>query len=195
MNINIEQLYAVLKDEIALDHDVEAIYWLLKAEWKQNQDLALTNWLYILNKYPIKELQNDIDFNLMLCDFPMFIIEKIGLEEFLKIRNTLNKDNKYLIDKNLFNSFKDHGIIEIIMKKIINQESAAEDNLLNTIEKNLEIFPKVIFDYAELLKKVIEKHLEIEPINWDYLLNLASRPKNLKDQAYLKALLIKEMNK
>ena len=190
-NKETEQLWEILKNTIEFDRDVLAIYQILCSIFNYDPKKALLNWQYLLNTYDIAKLKDDIDFNLLICDFAMLVIEKMGLKEFMKYRSKLNKSNQYLIDQALFNTFKYHGILEIIDKLIKDGNYQKEEEILNTLENNLNFLPKEIFDYLELLSFTIRKHLEKEELNKEFLLKITDRPKELKEKALLKTLLLK----
>ena len=58
----LENIFTDLKDEIAFDEDVVALYKLLKVMLKDSVKESINNWLYLMQNYNLKTLHQEIDF-------------------------------------------------------------------------------------------------------------------------------------
>ena len=86
-----------LKNNLVFDRDVEALFKIFKHLLKTEKDYVIDNWMDVLQKYKIKDLKQDINFELLLKDFPIILIEEIGLDKFLDLRLKLSLDNIQLL--------------------------------------------------------------------------------------------------
>lgn len=182
------KMFNSLKDKIEFDSDVEAIYRILCKTLYIDLNKTIDCWLYILKHYNINELKKDLDFTLLLNEFPIKLIKIIGLKEFFKLTNKIDKKVVFLIDNELFRSSSyNEGIYLIINDYIINNEVLKEKEFIQDIWNYHNIN---IFDYAEFIKNIILKHLEYHKIDLNYFKELIKSVKNRKEQIKLQALII-----
>lgn len=187
----IDFLYSNIKDDIEFDSDIIALKTILIANLKLNADEAESKWLYLLNKYNIKELCHDIDFLPLLNDFPMKLIEQEGIEKFFSLINKLSQETKELIYSSLFNIYnKDCGIFTVLKNLIINNDTKQEKNCIDLVIKKSSEYPRGVFDIKDFLQSIITYHLKNNHNDINFLMQIAEIPKNIKDQSLLKTLLI-----
>ncbi len=179
-----------LINNIAFDRDIKGIYIILKHFLKYDKDKALKNWLKVLNKYPIRNLEKDLNFSLLLYDFPILLIKEIGLNKFLEIKLTLNKDINFLLDNNLFNIFMENtGIYKIINSYILDSKDKVY-GLIKDVYLNQKSFPQDIFDYNIFISNIIKIYLNNNIIDIDLFKNIIKTVKNKKERILINTLLI-----
>ena len=186
--IEVEELFASLKDNLEFDSDITAIVKVLNYELSLDKNLALKNWFYLLTKYDIKNTMYDIDYKPLIKDFPLQYIKIYSLKEFLNLN--LPNSIKQLIYYYTFNSFNKEGIIELLKELIKENKLDKELEILDTIILYSKEFKKEYFDLTELLKQIINIHISLNKINKEYLEKLIKKAPTKKDQALLKTLLI-----
>ena len=177
-----------LKNNISFDRDIEAIFQILKYFLKNDVQIAITNWLDIIQKYNIKDYQKDINFKLLLYDFPIILIEEIGLAAYFTLRTSINHDNKFLLDNNLFNVFDAHAGIYIIIKKYIDITNIK--NITTIMYKYRHTIAQDIFDYDILISNIIKLYIENQIIDINYFTNLIKTIKDKKEQIIASTFLI-----
>ena len=184
-------LFDDIKDNIEYDSDITAIYELIIRLLDYDEDLALKLWLYLVNKYDIIKLRKDIDFTLLLEEFPFTFLKRRGLKTFCDACFLIEKEKALYLKRIFFNVFNDESLILKLVQSYIKEEkSKKEKELIELIYKNSGEIPREVFDFATFIKKVIYFHLQYEKINVNFLLVFIDKVKNNKDKAVLKTLLI-----
>ena len=187
----IQSLFDILKDNLEFDRDVMAITKILKKELEIDFPKAIKNWKYLLNKYDLKTLSEDINMKPLTTEFPLLIIENAGIQSFLTIRGELSDNNKFLIDNAIFNTFKPNEGISLIVEDLINQKKEKEEMaFIDSIIAFQRDFPKEIFDITEFLYNIILWHLEKREINLNHLKNICLKAPSIKEQTILRAMFI-----
>ena len=186
----IENLYIKLKDEIKFDEDVKALFEILKQLLKINAEKSINAWLYIMNKYNLKELESEIDFTPLITMYILELLKIKDLKTVLNIIKKIPKENSMIIKNTFINIFnKQSGIYQYIQRLIIKKDQKREYATLKLIIKANES-NKISFDIEIFLKNVILLHLKYNQIDISFLLKIANLPKNEKDRALLQTLLI-----
>lgn len=186
----IENLYIKLKDEIKFDEDVKALFKILKQLLKINPEKSISDWLYIMNKYNLKELESEIDFTPLITMYILELLKIKDLKTILNIIEKIPKENNIIITKTFINIFnKQSGIYKYIQRLIIKKDQKREFTTLKLIIKENKK-NKISFDIEIFLKNVILLHLKYNQIDISFLLKIANLPENEKDRALLQTLLI-----
>ena len=181
-----------LKNNLVFDRDVEALFKIFKHLLKTEKDYVIDNWMDVLQKYKIKDLKQDINFELLLKDFPIILIEEIGLDKFLDLRLKLSLDNKFLIDNYLFNIFDlNAGIYTIIKNNLYNEYVI---NNVDIIYENKNSIPNDIFDYDIFIGNVIKLYIENNIIDIPYFKKLIKTINDKKEQIIVNTYLIDYIN-
>ena len=79
-----QQLIDDIKDDVLLDSDIMALESLLLVLLQNDVERSFNNWKYLILKYDIKSLNNDLDFKGLIKNFPEKLMEKVGVESFFK---------------------------------------------------------------------------------------------------------------
>ena len=186
----IEKLYSKLKDEVEFDEDVEALFTILKNMLKINPKKSMKYWVYLMEKYNLKELNHEIEFTPLTENYLLELLNYNDLEFILNLLQSLPNDNNIIIKKDFVNIFnKKSGIYQYIKKLIRKKEFTKEFEVLSFIineSKN----DKWTFDTEVFLKNVIMIHLQFNKKDIHFLLKLTNLAKNDKDKALLQTLLI-----
>lgn len=186
----IENLYIKLKDEIKFDEDVKALFEILKKLLKINPEKSINAWLYIMQKYNLKELEREIDFTPLITLYILELLKVKDLKTFLNIIEEIPKENKVIIKRDFINIFDEHsGIYQYLQCLIVKKEQKKEITTLKLVIKEKK-GDRITFDIEIFLKNVIFLHLKLKQIDISFLLQIASLPPNEKDRVLLQALLI-----
>lgn len=186
----IAKLFNDIKDNIEFDSDIIAIITLLTKMLDYDVKQSFFNWKYVVQKYDIPKLMTDIDFEPLLKDYPIRLLEKVGYSSFFEYIKTIPKTIQNLIYSYLFNVFSKSFLYDIILSFIHNKKIKEEKKFVIFILKQSSFFPKDIFDTMEFLKKTIFLHIKEKYIPIKILLEFTEYPTNKKEQAVLKSLLI-----
>lgn len=186
----IENLYIKLKDEIKFDEDVKALFEILKKLLKINPEKSINDWLYIMKKYNLKDLESEIDFTPLITMYILELLKTKDLKTILNIIEKIPKENNIIIKRTFINIFNRHsGIYQYIQRLILKKEQKKEFATLKLIIKENE-YNKISFDIEIFLKNVILLHLKYNQIDIKFLQKIAGIPKSEKDKALLQTLLI-----
>lgn len=187
----IDFLFCNIKDNIEFDSDIVALRTLLIANLKINANEAKEKWIYLLKKYNVKELCQDIDFLPLLNDFPSFLIEQEGIETFFELIEKVDKETRKLIYGSLFDIYsKNCGIYTALRNLILNNKSTQEKQCIEYVIKKSSEYPPGVFDIKDFLQGIISYHLNNNHKDINFLMKIAEIPENIKDQSLLKTLLI-----
>ncbi len=189
----IDKLFNNIKDNIELDSDVIALETLLQAKLNINIKDSVEKWQYLMEKYSIDKLEDDIDFTPLLNIFPTELIKRIGIRLFFELLRSIDK-NKALIYENLFDVFNDKcGIYAVIKDLIIRENTYNEKETVKTVISHSDAYPKGIFDITYFLKRIILYHLNNNYQNLELLIEFTDIPDSEKDKSVLKTLLLDYM--
>ena len=184
------KIYNTLKDNLEFDTDILTILKILNKLLEIDTSKAITCWLELLNKYPIKELLSDTDFLPLIKDFSYNLIKTIKLDNYLKIRESLNKDNQFLIDNYVLNIYTTSTLNVLLDELITTSKITEEKAIIDILNKNSSTLPKEFFDFSEFLKTIVMKHIKLNQINKELFEDMLKLAKNTKDKAILEAWLI-----
>lgn len=186
-----QQLIDDIKDDVLLDSDIMALESLLLFLLENDVERSFNNWKYLILKYDIKSLNNDLDFQRLVKNFPEKLMEKVGIESFFNYMEKLPHLKSQIVYKSIFNIYSSECFIYRSLDCYIKKNcKSLEKDLINTILDKSSVFSKLFFDKAELIKRVIVLHIENSSVPIDYLKELIDIVDNKKEQAVLKALLI-----
>ena len=167
------ELYENLKDNLEFDFDVISMVKILKKILQKDKKEAILAWTYLLDNYSIKDLKEDIDFSPLIKDFSEILIKDIGIEEFLKIRESLKEDNQFWIDFYVFNCYDENAGIKEIMEELIKSSlQDKEKEILWELYKEKNKFHKEFFDISDLLRLVVLLHIKYKKVDLDFLVSL-----------------------
>lgn len=187
----LEDIFTDLKDEIAFDEDVVALYKLLKVMLKSNVKASMNNWLYLMQNYNLQTLHREINFTPLTKDF---IIEVLKYQDLKKTFSTLSKIPEYntnIIFQDFMNTFNvQSGIYQYFYQLIKEHKNELEWIEINFVVKNAFEFDSLIFDLTSFLQQVIKMHIKLHNINLSLFKKIAYIPKSKKEQALLKILFI-----
>lgn len=184
-------LFNDLKDKIEYDEDVAALFKILKNLLKIDKNLGIQKWIYIIEKYPLKEIKKEIDFTPLTQKFLIELLKYQNLEEILNLLTKLPLENKGIIENEFFNVFnKQSGIYNFFEKVIKNKETSKEIENIKLIKNNAKNYDPLIFDFTTFLKNIILIHIQTNNINIKVLLKISDFSNNKKDKALLKTLFI-----
>lgn len=187
----IVKLFDDIKEDIEFDSDVVTIEVLLNKMLDYDVEQSFLNWAWILKKYDILKLMNDIDFLPLLHGFPISFMKKVGYVSFFEYLNRIPLFSQKLVFDSLFNVFTSSSIFDdFISSFILNKDIKGEKDFIFFILKQSNMFSKDIFDEAKFLKKIIELHIQREYVPVSLLKPLTDYPKEKKERAILKTLLI-----
>ncbi len=187
----IQNLFAILKTELEFDGDIVAITKILKAEFKNNIELSLNSWKELLTYYDFQNLKTDMDISPLFGEYPLYVIEHLGLAKFFKIMESLSSNNQFLIANELFkSSIPNTGLYLYLEKLIINNAKEEELKTIDTVLNNITFFPQEIFDLTDFLRQIMLLHIKYHKLNKEHLLQICLKAPTLKSQALLKTLLI-----
>ncbi len=184
------KIYNTLKDNLEFDTDILTILKILNKLLEIDTSKAITCWLELLNKYPVKELLSDTDFLPLIKDFSYNLIKTIKLDNYLKIRESLNKDNQFLIDNYVLNIYTTSTLNVLLDELITTSKITEEKAIIDILNKNSSTLPKEFFDFSEFLKTIVMKHIKLNQINKELFEDMLKLAKNNKDKAILEAWLI-----
>ncbi len=184
----LEGLFLNLKDNICSDSDVDAVYNILRKASEVNIDKSIEWFKDIVNKYDIKNLRRDIDFLPLVRDYPVLLIKKRGIKDFINILNDVNKDNVFIVLINVFNIYDDLAIMSIILDGIREKNDKEVLRLIEDIK--MEEIKENILDFDSFLEEVIKAYINNNYINKRVLLKITDMGRNDKAKALLKALII-----
>ncbi len=186
-----QQLIDDIKDDVLLDSDIMALESLLLVLLQNDVERSFNNWKYLILKYDIKSLNNDLDFKGLIKNFPEKLMEKVGVESFFKYMEEIPYLKAQIIYKKVFNIYSPECFIYRSLDYYIKKNyKTLEKDLINAILDKSSVFSKLFFDKAELIKRVIALHIENSSVPIDYLKELIDIVDNKKERAVLKALLI-----
>ena len=186
-----QQLIDDIKDDVVLDSDIVALESLLLVLLENDVEKSFNNWKYLILKYDIKSLDNDLDFKRLVKNFPEKLMEKVGVESFFNYMEEIPYIKAQIIYKSIFNICSPECFIYRSLDYYIKKNyKTLEKDLINTILDKSSVFSKLFFDKAELIKRVIALHIENSSVPIDYLKELIDIVDNKKERAVLKALLI-----
>lgn len=186
-----QQLIDDIKDDVLLDSDIMALESLLLFLLENDVERSFNNWKYLILKYDIKSLNNDLDFQRLVKNFPEKLMEKVGIEVFFNYMEKLPHLKSQIVYKSIFNIYSSECFIYRSLDYYIKKNyKTLEKDLIRTILDKSSIFSKLFFDKAELIKRVIVLHIENSSVPIDYLKELIDIVDNKKERAVLKALLI-----
>ena len=168
----LEGLFLNLKDNICSDSDVDAVYNILRKASEVNIDKSIEWFKDIVNKYDIKNLRRDIDFLPLVRDYPVLLIKKRGIKDFI----------------NVFNIYDDLAIMSIILDGIREKNDKEVLRLIEDIK--MEEIKENILDFDSFLEEVIKAYINNNYINKRVLLKITDMGRNDKAKALLKALII-----
>ena len=187
----ISELYNDLKDHIQFDEDVLALSKILITMLKINLPKAINGWQNLIDQYAIDEMGKDIDFRPVTNDFLIELLKYKKIEEVFSLLSKIPKNKREIIETHFFNVFNNKsGIFEYIKRIIKENDEQKELEELKVMVKKNQLLDLYIFDSTTLLKKTIFFHIKSKNINIEALLKIAMLPKEKKEQAILKSLLI-----
>lgn len=187
----IVKLFDNIKEDIEFDSDVVTIEVLLNKMLDYDIEQSFLNWVWILKKYDILKLMNDIDFLPLLKSFPESFMKKIGYISFFEHMNHVPFSLQKMVFEFLFNVFAPSSIFDdFISSFILSKDIKGEKDFILFILKQSNKFSKDIFDEAKFLKKIIELHIQRGYVPISLLKPLTDYPKDKKERAILKTLLI-----
>lgn len=187
----LENIFADLKDEIAFDEDVVALYKLLKVMLKDSVKESINNWLYLMQNYNLKTLHQEIDFTPLIKEFIIELLKYQDLEATFLTLSKVPKYNLKIIFQEFMNTFNDRsGIYQYFYHLIKEHKSQLEWTEINYIVRNVSKFDVLIFDLTSFLKQIIKIHISMQDINLSLFKKIAFIPKSKKEQALLKILFI-----
>ncbi len=184
-----EDIFNELKDKIEYDSDVDALYVVINKMLDIDVNMAVDWWKYLLYTYDFNRLRKEIDFKGIIYDMPLELLKRGLWEEFWKVRSSLDLDKISVLDDKVFNVYKDSVIKETLEFMIMENEVEKEKEFINYILKK-ESISREIFDLTDFVKMIIIMHLKYDRIDIAWLISLTEYPKDNKDKAKLKTLLI-----
>lgn len=187
----LEDIFTDLKDEIAFDEDVVALYKLLKVMLKYNVKASMNNWLYLMQNYNLEILRQEVDFTPLSENFIIELLKYQDLEKTFLALNKIPKHNLNIIIQEFINTFNEHsGIYQYFYRLIREHKNELEWIEINFVVKNAFEFNSLIFDLTSFLQQVIKMHIKLHNINLSLFKKITYIPKNKKEQALLKILFI-----
>lgn len=186
----IDGLYDELKDKIEFDEDVEALSKILIATLQIDRKLSQNRWLYIMQRYNLKTLKEEIDFYPLIENYLKKYLDYTNLKELLNLISLLPINNKIIVDNIFMNTFNQNSYLYQYFKKNIlagkfEKELLEIKMIISSYNNN-----KYIFSETNFLKNIILIHINTNKINLEYLLKLTNIPQCPKAQSLLKSLLI-----
>ena len=186
----IDLLYDELKDKIEFDEDVEALSKILIATLQIDRKLSQNRWLYIMQRYNLKTLKEEIDFYPLIENYLKKYLDYTNLKELLNLISLLPINNKIIVDNIFMNTFNQNSYLYQYFKKNIlagkfEKELLEIKMIISSYNNN-----KYIFSETNFLKNIILIHINTNKINLEYLLKLTNIPQCPKAQSLLKSLLI-----
>lgn len=186
-----QQLFDDIKDDIEFDSDIIALESLLSNLLLYNQEKSINNWKYIILKYDIRCMNDELDFKPIIKDFPEKLMKKIGVEKFFFYMQNIPSSKSMIIYEAIFNIYSSDCFIYQSLSYYIRMNSRNEERtLIKNILDRSNSFSKIFFDKTELIKRIIILHIENNNICIDYLKELINIVDSKKEQAVLKTLLI-----
>lgn len=187
----IMNLYNDIKDNVELDSDVVALYTILCRLFQIDLEESISCWKYLILKYDIKEKGRDIDFLPLIKDYPIKILEKLGLSCFFQKTDGIPQSKLEYIYQFLFNIYDANSFIYQSLDYYIKRSRYQDEKKLIQIflEKKKDFF-KGIFDQTEFIRRVILLHLKRKNVSLEFINYLIDLIDNAKDKAVLKTLII-----
>lgn len=187
----IMDLYNDIKDRIELDSDVGALYTILCKLFQMDREESIKCWKYLILKYDIKEMGRDIDFLPLIKDYPIMILENLGLNAFFQEVESISHSKLEYIYQFLFNIYDANSFIYQSLDYYIKRNRYQDEKKLIQIflEKKKDFF-KGIFDQTEFIRRVILLHLKRKNVSLEFINYLIDLIDNAKDKAVLKTLII-----
>ncbi len=187
----IMDLYNDIKDRIELDSDVVALYTILCKLFQMDREESINCWKYLILKYDIKEMGRDIDFLPLIKDYPIMILENLGLNAFFQEVEGISHSKLEYIYQFLFNIYDANSFIYQSLDYYIKRNRYQDEKKLIQIflEKKKDFF-KGIFDQTEFIRRVILLHLKRKNVSLEFINYLIDLIDNTKDKAVLKTLII-----
>lgn len=187
----IMDLYNDIKDRIELDSDVGALYTILCKLFQMDREESIKCWKYLILKYDIKEIGRDIDFLPLIKDYPIMILENLGLNAFFQEVEDISHDKLEYIYQFLFNIYDANSFIYQSLDYYIKRNRYQDEKKLIQIflEKKKDFF-KGVFDQTEFIRRVILIHLKRKNVSLEFINYLIDLIDNTKDKAVLKTLII-----
>lgn len=187
----IMDLYNDIKDRIELDSDVVALYTILCKLFQMDREESINCWKYLILKYDIKEIGRDIDFLPLIKDYPIMILENLGLNAFFQEVESISHSKLEYIYQFLFNIYDANSFIYQSLDYYIKRNRYQDEKKLIQIflEKKKDFF-KGIFDQTEFIRRVILLHLKRKNVSLEFINYLIDLIDNAKDKAVLKTLII-----
>lgn len=184
-------LYNDIKDRIELDSDVGALYTILCKLFQMDREESIKCWKYLILKYDIKEMGRDIDFLPLIKDYPIMILENLGLNAFFQEVESISHSKLEYIYQFLFNIYDANSFIYQSLDYYIKRNRYQDEKKLIQIflEKKKDFF-KGIFDQTEFIRRVILLHLKRKNVSLEFINYLIDLIDNAKDKAVLKTLII-----
>ena len=187
----LENIFADLKDEIAFDEDVVALYKLLKVMLKYDVKQSVNNWLYLMKNYNLKTLRQEIDFTPLTKEFIIELLRYQDLTQLFLNFKRIPNDNLNHILKEFMNVFnKESGIYQYFYGLIKEHKNELELSEIYFVVKVSSKFDILVFDLTSFLKEIIKIHISLHDINKTLFEQLVCIPKSQKEQALLRTIFI-----
>lgn len=187
----LENLFNDIKDNIEFDEDVTALATLLNSMLNKNIEISFNSWQYLILKYDINTLIEDINFTPLIKTYTENFLLKVGSKTFFKYMINIPSNKLDLIYKNIFNIYNNDCIVYKMIENYLKSNNLkAEKNFIEDILNNSNSFPKTIYNKTDLIKRIIIIHLNNNNIPEKFLKELINKVESKKEKAILKTLLI-----
>lgn len=189
----IENLVDEIKGYIATDTDIKALNECLGEMLELDSKRAMALWKEIINNDDFLKLHENVDYSPLFNGFLVKLLDYFGFDSIIWFVSKMHPENKRVAYLYIYNTSDTSSFInQSVYRLIIRHLSREEKNFLKLIKDRSIFYPKEVFNLTKLLENVINWHYEEDTVNIKSLLLLTEYPSTRKEQAILKAHLLKD---